>query len=176
MEEIEKILKILKRDFSGKREPTGKEIEEKTHLKMEELRKEGLSKEELEVLKVCYETEYNDSNSSIASSLAIIGVVVSIVVFIAGITEFAKSLETCIYIIFKFLYVALIVVYIFLAFSKIITNSNESAKLRNNILAVNLLLMEMEEKKKESVPSMEVSQHKDEARNDETNNKGEQRK
>lgn len=157
MESTEKIMKILKKDFSGKRETIGKGINKETRLKMEEIRKEDLSREELETLKTCYEVEYNDSNSSIESSIALIGIVIPICEFFSNLADImAKTLGENTEIVVRVLYGILIAVYFFVVSSRVLVNSRESVKLRNNVLAVNFLLLEMGEETKKIAPSPEA--------------------
>lgn len=128
-----KIYAALKLPFANRKDNLGNQISNDVNAIVQELRNQGMNKEELTALKSCYETAYQDSMGSFQ-------IIVALLLSFAGI-DFVSDLSVLgeIRFLVKF---ALLLLWFLYSCYKIQKLSKESSSLRNHIMAVSILLTE----------------------------------
>lgn len=139
MRNTQKILDIFSDTLSRRKDMQGNLISKKVIGCVEQLRKQNLSKEELRVLQICYQTAYNDSSTSTTTLVALLSVFLGLDPLLDMI-----PLPETIMMFVKGIVLILMVVYIFRKIDKTI---KENEMFRNNIMASAILLEEMDKEK-----------------------------
>ena len=133
MESDKKMYNALKHPFSYRKDNLGEIICNDVHAIVEGLKSLNLNQDELNSLKSCYETSYQDSIGSFQ-------VIATLLAIFMGIDLFNDlSISAGIIILLK---IILILVWLICICYRIQIQSKESASLRNHIMAVCILQIE----------------------------------
>lgn len=140
----EKILDVVVRDCfrpkkKSRREKMGEKIKQDIKIAYEELKKEELSADELEVLKETYQALGNDSVQSLVDIISFLTLFVSLVTLITSI----DNMDKCPHIIW-FLLIGMLACTIS-GLIRVLKISKENSCFRNNIIAAMMLLHDREQ-------------------------------
>lgn len=130
-----KIYSALKHPFTNRKFNLGNKISNDVIVIVQELKSYNMNKEELTALKSCYETAYQDSMGSLQ-------IIITLVALFAGIDIFDDfPLFAEIQFLVKLI---LLVSWLLYTYYKMQKLSKENVSLRNHIMAVSILLTEIQ--------------------------------